>query len=274
MFRLQAEVRTAAERLRFLLDIAILPEEDLKLNSQTFNWPARMEPIFEVSQMKLVNRREKVEQELRARKERFVAKLDEYHSAVEVFQEKEIPRSLEIIQSTAAELKDLGSLLEECKAEAMDINNEEELLQWEMTPYPQIQAVLHAKEPYDKLWNTAVSYHSKHEQWMNGKSDVMVSTSGDNVCLVTGPFLEMDAEQVEEEVGGMWRNMHKLTRSLADHPKPKQSAEAYKMKLNDFKEHLPLLQTFCNHGLRDRHWQRVPERDSGVGSVHDKYISL
>ena len=46
-----------------------------------------------------------------------MAKLDEYHSAVEVFQEKEIPRSLEIIQSTAAELKDLGSLLEECKAE-------------------------------------------------------------------------------------------------------------------------------------------------------------
>lgn len=176
VFRLQAEVRTAAERLRFLLDIAILPEEDLKLNSQTFNWPARMEPIFEVSQMKLVNRREKVEQELRAHRERFAAKLDEYHAVVEAFQGKEIPRSLETIQSTVAELRDLGSLLEECKTEAMDINNEEELLQWETTPYPpQIQAVLHAKEPYDKLWNTAVSYHSKHEQWMNGKSDAIVS---------------------------------------------------------------------------------------------------
>ena len=72
-----------------------------------------------------------------------------------------------------------------------------------------------------------------------------------------GPFLELDAEQVEEEVGGMWRTMHKLTRTLAECPHPKRSAELYKMKLNDFKEHLPLLQTFCNHGLRDRHWKRV-----------------
>ena len=72
-----------------------------------------------------------------------------------------------------------------------------------------------------------------------------------------GPFLELDAEQVEEEVGGMWRTMHKLTRTFADQPQAKRSAELYKMKLNEFKEHLPLLHTFCNHGLRDRHWQKV-----------------
>lgn len=89
-----------------------------------------------------------------------------------------------------------------------------------------------------------------------------------------GPFLELDAEQVEEEVGGMWRTMHKLTRTFADQPQPKRSAEVYKKKLNDFKEHLPLLETFCNHGLRDRHWQRVRsgQRDSGVESVHDIFF--
>lgn len=159
----------AAERLRFLLDIAVLPEEDLKLNSQTFNWPARMEPIFEVSQTRLVSRREKVEQELRAHQERFEAKLEKYHSAVEMFQEKEMPRSLDDIRSVAKELAEIGVSLEECKTEAMDINNEEELLQWETTPYSQIQAVQHAKEPFDRLWNTAVSYYDKHEQWMNGE---------------------------------------------------------------------------------------------------------
>lgn len=55
----------------------------------------------------------------------------------------------------------------------------------------------------------------------------------------------------------MWRTMHKLTRTFADQAQPKRSAELYKMKLNEFKEHVPLLNTFCNHGLRDRHWQRV-----------------
>lgn len=80
-----------------------------------------------------------------------------------------------------------------------------------------------------------------------------------DMCVAVGPFLELDAEQVEEEVGTMWRTMHKLTRTFAEQPQPKRSAELYKMKLNEFKEHLPLLQTFCNQGLRDRHWQRVCE---------------
>ena len=77
------------------------------------------------------------------------------------------------------------------------------------------------------------------------------------ISLYAGPFLEIDAEQVDEEVGVMWRTMHKLTRTFAEQPQPKRSAELYKLKLNEFKEHLPLLQTFCNHGLRDRHWQKV-----------------
>ena len=74
---------------------------------------------------------------------------------------------------------------------------------------------------------------------------------------VSGPFLQLDAEKVDEEVGSMWRTMHKLTRTFADLPQPKRSAELYKMKLTEFKEHLPLLHTFCNQGLRDRHWDRV-----------------
>ena len=65
----------------------------------------------------------------------------------------------------------------------------------------------------------------------------------------------------------MWRTLHKLTRTFADQPQPKRSADLYKMKLNEFKEHLPLLQTFCNQGLRDRHWQRV--RTTGIFSVPD-----
>ena len=64
---MQAEVREAGERLKFLLDYAVFPEEDIKLNSQTFNWPGRMEPIFEVSQQRLGARREKAENETKDR---------------------------------------------------------------------------------------------------------------------------------------------------------------------------------------------------------------
>ena len=60
-------MKQAAERLLFLLDFALLPEEDIKLNNQTFNWPGRMEPIFEVSQQRLAARREKAENEIKER---------------------------------------------------------------------------------------------------------------------------------------------------------------------------------------------------------------
>ena len=42
-------------------------EEDIKLNNQTFNWPGRMDPIFEVGQQRLASRREKAENVIKER---------------------------------------------------------------------------------------------------------------------------------------------------------------------------------------------------------------
>ena len=168
VYKLQAEVKIAAERLQFLLDHATLTEEDFKLNIQTFNWPGRMEPIFEVSQTRLISRREKASRELRERRNQFVVELSSYQVEVDKYQEKEVPRGLEEIQKVAEELADLGALLEKANEELLAINNEEQLLEWEITPYPQIQNLQHLKEPYDRLWNTVVSYHDKYHQWMNG----------------------------------------------------------------------------------------------------------
>ena len=121
------------------------------------------------------------------------------------------------------------------------INNEEELLEWELTPFPQIQSATQLKEPFDKLWNTAEEFHEKHEMWMNG------------------PFLNLNAEQVQEDVGNMWRMMHKLSKTFGEMPSPKRSTELFKMKLEKFKENLPLLSTFCNPGIRDRHWSKMSD---------------
>lgn len=57
-----AEVFEAGERLKFLMDYALLTEEDIRLNNLTFNWPGRMEPIFEVSDQRLMLRRQKAEE--------------------------------------------------------------------------------------------------------------------------------------------------------------------------------------------------------------------
>lgn len=51
-----------------------------------------------------------------------------------------------------------------------------------MTQYGQIQAITTAREPYEKLWRTAVTFHKEHDNWMNG------------------PLLKVNAEVVDEEV--------------------------------------------------------------------------
>lgn len=63
------------------------------------------------------------------------------------------------------------------------INREEMLLGQEvMTQYGQIQSITTAREPYEKLWRTAVTFHKEHDNWMNG------------------PLLKVNAEVVDEEV--------------------------------------------------------------------------
>ena len=74
---------------------------------------------------------------------------------------------------------------------------------------------------------------------------------------MNGPFITLDAEKVEDDVGNMWRTMHKLTRTFANFPNPKHTTEQFKEKLDNFKENLPLLKIFCNPGIRDRHWERM-----------------
>ena len=65
----------------------------------------------------------------------------------------------------------------------MLINREEQLLGIEqLTPYPQIQEFLVQKEPFDKLWTTAVHFHKQYDNWIDG------------------PLLNVNAEVVEEEV--------------------------------------------------------------------------
>ena len=48
------------------------------------------------------------------------------------------------------------------------VNTEEELLEFEATQFPILQTMVAYKEPYDKLWRTALTFHNKHEAWLNG----------------------------------------------------------------------------------------------------------
>ena len=104
----------------------------MKLNSQTFNWPGRMDPIFEVSQKRLVSKREKAENEVKERVQKFEELLVEYQNEVDTYKEKEVSRNSydqfvilyftpEDIRAVVEQLAELSKKLESSKEEAMVI---------------------------------------------------------------------------------------------------------------------------------------------------------
>eukprot|EP00795_Rhopilema_esculentum_P009610 gene9610-17369_t len=238
--QLQKEVDEAAERLIFLLDYATLPYEDIKLNSTVFHWSDHIQKIFELSRNRIDHRKDLAMTELRKKLKNFDEKLNIYNKEVETFRKKEIMNTEEM-HKNVEKLDELDTLLVMAREELQSLNEEEELLEWEPSQFPILQGIIAYKEPFDKLWKTAANFFTKYELWMNG------------------PFRDMDAEQLEEEVSSMWRTMFKLTKTFADVQGPRRVADSTKTKIDKFKVYMPLLSCICNPGLRDRHWEQMSD---------------
>ncbi|XP_026982494.1 dynein axonemal heavy chain 3 [Sagmatias obliquidens] len=240
VFKLRRQLKDAAERLEFLMDYADLPQEDIKLNSTLFLWPDQIEDIFENSRNLLLSKRDQAETDLIKRCSEFEAKLEGYNKELEGFRKREV-MTTEEMKSNVEKLNELSKNLDQALVEFELINKEEELLEKEKSTFPLLQSVMTNKVPYEQLWTTAYEFSIKSEEWMNG------------------PLLLLNAEEIAEQIGNMWRTIYKLTKTLADVPAPRRLAENLKIKIDKFKQHIPILSISCNPGVKDRHWQQISE---------------
>nr|XP_026696681.1 dynein heavy chain 3, axonemal [Ciona intestinalis] len=237
---LKEEIHNAADRLEFLLDYATLPYEDIKLNSNVFHWPDQIHTVFDINRSRLLNRRESAEDKLRKRIKDFEETLIGYNKEVESFKRKEVATPDEM-QRNVDKLNEMTKLLEQATQDLETINEEERLLEFEESSFPILQSMFQFKQPYDNLWNTALQWHTKNELWMNGS------------------FQELNSEEINEDIGQMWRTAYKLTKSFSDAAGPRRIAEAVKSKIDKFKQHLPILSTICNPGIKERHWEQISD---------------
>jgi len=67
----------------------------------------------------------------------------------------------------------------------------------------------------------------------------------------------LNAEDIAEEVEGMWKSLYKLSKTLQDTPGAKRIAETVRAKVEKFRQYIPVLNTICNPGLQARHWEKV-----------------
>uniref|UniRef100_H3AK49 Dynein axonemal heavy chain 3 n=1 Tax=Latimeria chalumnae TaxID=7897 RepID=H3AK49_LATCH len=240
VYKLRDEISEAANRLDFLLDYATLPYEDIKLNSIVFDWPEQIHSLFELNRNRLMNRRDFAEEDLRKRNSEFEKKINIYSKEVESFKKRDL-MNLEEIKNNVEKLSELSTNLDAALEELEVINKEEALLERDVSEFPQLQATIANKIPYEQLWTTVYNFQTKSEQWQSG------------------PFQVLSAEEIVEEVGNMGRTIYKLTKTFGDVYGPRRVAENVKIKIDKFKQYLPIISCICNPGIKDRHWEKISE---------------
>ncbi|GCC28735.1 hypothetical protein chiPu_0007169 [Chiloscyllium punctatum] len=238
MAELELKLVEAKNRLTFLVDYVTLSPSDMRLNNNTFHWSGRMAEIFEEHKRMVAEKEEQYQQGLRLRTERFLEELESYAKQVEEFYSfgelSEVNRYLRKAQALNAKLNQAMEKIDQ-------INEEEQAFGWSESQYPQRKQTSDTLQPYLRLYDLTVEFNGKYKNWMEG------------------PFTEANPDQVEADVGNYWRALYKLERTLTDSPNSYKIANTVRKKVEEFKEHIPLIHVVCNPGLRERHWDALSD---------------
>jgi dynein heavy chain len=89
-----------------------------------------------------------------------------------------------------------------------------------------VQQLAKEFEPYKSLWLTVNDWVKWKSQWLNG------------------PFLDLNAEDVEKNLTNAWRVMFKSVKQFKGHAGVLGVAAKVKDEMDEFKPNLPLIQVF------------------------------
>ncbi|VEL06882.1 unnamed protein product [Protopolystoma xenopodis] len=240
VYKLKTDVEEAAERVNFLLDCAIMPAEDLKLHSTLFFWPEHVNTVLDIATNRLGGLRDSAEEDLRSRVTQLEQRLSSSADKIEQMKKRELISQEEMAKAKQF-LDDFQTEIDAFTDEANRINQEEALLQWELTCFLQLHDLRRLMDPYDKLWRTAYNFDTKNRSWLQS------------------PYHQLNALEIENEISDMFKVIHKLTKTLVDQPGPSKVAQKIKSKLEKFQVFLPIIQVVCNPGIQARHWDQMSD---------------
>ncbi|XP_052236951.1 dynein axonemal heavy chain 7-like isoform X2 [Dreissena polymorpha] len=238
IFKMEKRLYQSQERLSFLSDFAQFSPAEIRVNANVFMWHGRMPAVFEEHKLIISEKRSQYEDNLKLRRDRFIEEMEGYAKQVEEFATF---GDMSDIQKYLRKSQALSNKLEQAAEKIENFNNEEEAFGWQTTAYPQRQQIMTTLKPYLQLYETTVDFNNKYKDWMDG------------------PMSGLNPDDVEQEVGNFWRGLYKLEKAFESVPAAKKIAGKVKSKVEEFREHMPLISTLFNPGLRDRHWEKISE---------------
>lgn len=81
-----------------------------------------------------------------------------------------------------------------------------------------------------------------------------------------------DPEVISNETSTAFRTIMKLERGFQE-PAVRKLAETVRVNIEEFKEHMPLIMTLGNPGMKARHWEQISEI-VGFPIVIDSTVTL
>ncbi|KAM7380824.1 hypothetical protein PAMP_004096 [Pampus punctatissimus] len=235
---LEQRLTDSNTQLCFLMDFVSLSPSDMELNKQTIRWLKRMPSIFKEHQQIITEKTEQYQNCLKLCLEHFVEELESYSVQVEEFTAF---GELADLSKYLKKAQGLNAKLELAMEKINDFNQEEEAYGWSISQYPQRKKIQDKLTPFLRLYEAASDFLTEYQQWLHG------------------PLSGVNPDKVEGDVGNYWRTLYKLEKGFSDVPKALNIATTMKAKVEDFKEHIPLVQVLCNPGLRGRHWDAMAE---------------
>ncbi|XP_043498185.1 dynein axonemal heavy chain 7-like isoform X3 [Polistes fuscatus] len=237
VFILESRLKDLIKYITFMSNYWILTPVELKTNNFAFQWYHKIPSIFEEYREIIANKTGEYQKMLKDKIEKFEKDLELYAKYCdelqywgnidEIYRYQKKGKSLENKIIVAMEMIDR-------------FNEEEQLFNWKMSQYPLRKEIADKLSPYTKLYDVGCEFLTNYDAWMNS---------------IIGLY---DPEKIESETGTAYRTAFKLEKIIRE-PIAKKLAEVVVHRIEEFKEHMPIIMTLGNPFMKSRHWEQISE---------------
>eukprot|EP00741_Cyanophora_paradoxa_P008927 tig00000142_g8641.t1 len=214
-------------------------DEEFTISWDAIKWPWRVYQTLVDNEHRMRELHMRFNRELKADQEQFQVDIREYAAQADsllAFGE------IEEVDQVADMVVNLKGELDKALARAALYASREKLFGVSLiTEYPTLNTLLDDFEPVHSLWTTALEFCKAMPIWFDG------------------PFIELNAEQVDQSFHTWMKTMKRLQKDMKEKPQPLRVVEHVHGKLTEFKPNLPLVQLLRVPGMRGRHWEKLSE---------------
>jgi len=214
--------------------------DELKNVHTTFIWVQNIETMIETNEKRLKDQRSDFETKLNKKRNELFTNLDEVSAELEKFKEMSDERPGQV--SNAEIIQQLNEKLKNSRIEVEDLNEKEALMGFPITDFPKLPVCEEAIKPFEQLWILFKQQGRSLQGWRN------------NVIF------ELNQEEVEREAKEMGRLATNLKAKFEKmFPKPASLASILANRISEFQKSFPIINCFCNPGVKERHWKKISD---------------